>query len=261
MYRAMLLGLALVFVAAAFAVALERREFRMRDDFGMEPLHDCYMNYYYYIRHDPPTSGSYFWAWSGWETGDKLGVCFTVGDISTWTGLACDPTQCHVLEEFRILDFAGYGTVRPGWCCAVEFDIYCSDEYGCPIGPPLWGSPTIYTGYGWQYIDVDPDLCITGCSIDPGAPPASPRLLVTVTHTDTRMPDYPAWGFDNISSNYLTGAPMHDGSCLEALFPRPYNSYYSRMNSGFYGPDFMYCLRCGSRTRGIQHPTRRSMVM
>jgi hypothetical protein len=54
MYKAMFVGLALVLAAAASAVALECRELSMRDDVGMEPLYDCYMQYYYYIRYNPP---------------------------------------------------------------------------------------------------------------------------------------------------------------------------------------------------------------
>ncbi len=240
MYKAMLVGLALVLMAAASTVALECRELTMRDDVGMEPLYDCYMQYYYYIRYDPPTSGSWFWYWDGWETGDRLGAHFTVGDLSMWTGLACDPVAAFTIEQIRILDFAGYGTVHPGWW-SVEFDVYCSDAEGCPVGPPIHTTPRLETYFGWNYIDFDPFVCLpVGCAVNPGPPPSGPRILVTATHTG-RYGFFPAWGFDNISKPLQYVSPMHDESCLEALYPRPYNSYYPSIHSGFYGFDFTYC--------------------
>ena len=233
----------LIGIAVTQAAGYEMREFKFREDFGSEALSDCYMNYYYYIRYDPPTSGSYFWYFTGWTTGDMVGEWFQVGDVSMWTGLACDPVAGFTLEQVRILDFAGYGTVYPGWF-SVTFDVYCSDEQGCPIGPSLHTTPPIDTGYGWWYIDIDPDLCLpVSCAVDPGPPPSGPRILITAMHTGS-MGSYPAWGADNISSNFLLGAPMHDESCLPALYPRPYVSHYNTMHSGWYlyygGPGF-YC--------------------
>jgi hypothetical protein len=237
MYRAMLVGLALVLVAAASAPALECRRFSLRDDFGVEPLEDCYMNYYYYTA--PCPTYSWFWAWSGWESGDMLGAYFTVGDISMSTGQVCDPLQCQTLVKFRVLDFAGYGTVRPP-LFSVEFDIYCCDDRGCPVGPPLWNSGRYQTGFAWNYVYVDPPLCITDCVLYPGPPPPSPRLLLMVTHGPYDA-TYPAWGFDNIGTNVEMGCDMHEQSCLQCLYPRPYNSHYTAIHSGFYGPDFEYC--------------------
>ena len=34
---------------------------------------------------------------------------------------------------------------------------------------------------------------------------------------------------------------MHDYGCLPALYPRPYNSHYASIHSGYYGKDFEYC--------------------
>ncbi len=229
----LLMSFVLVLLIASSAFALEQKEFAMRDDFGTEPLYNCYMNYYYYIRYDPPTSGSYFWYFTGWTTGDMVGEWFQVGDVSMWTGLPCDPVAGFTLEQVRIIDFAGYGTVYPGWFSAT-FDVYCSDDQGVPIGPSLHTTPPIDTPFGWVYIDIDPDLCLPiHCAVDPGPPPSGPRILVTATHTGS-LGLYPAWGADNISSNFLLGAPMHDESCLPALYPRPFVSHYTTMHSAVY---------------------------
>jgi hypothetical protein len=34
---------------------------------------------------------------------------------------------------------------------------------------------------------------------------------------------------------------MHEYSCLPTIYPRPYNSYYPTIHSGFYGQNFGYC--------------------
>jgi len=236
MNRAMLFALVLTLLAATSATALESKAFQMRGDFGMEPLSDCQLNYYYYT---PCPTYSWFWAFSGWEYGDVVGAWFKVGDLSMHTGAACDPVECHTLDGIRVLDFAGYGTVHQG-LFTVEFDVYCCGEYGCPVGPPLWSSGRWETGYAWNYIPVDPPICLTGCSANPGSPQSAPRILVTATHVGT-WNDYPAWGADDISLHVETGCEFHDLSCLPALFPRPYNSYYPTMHSGYYGQGFRYC--------------------
>jgi hypothetical protein len=228
---------ALLIALACPAMALESTEFRMRDDFGMEPLYDCRMNYYYYT---PCPTYSWFWAFSGWDFYDRIGAFFEVGDISMFTGQACDPVQCHTLDQFRVLDFAGYGTIHPS-IGGVIFEIWCSDEYGCPIGPPLWSSGEWWTGYAWNYIPVYPPLCLTGCSAIQGDPPARPRILITASHIGRYNTTYPSWGFDNISTGVEVGCDMHEYSCLPSLYPRPYNSYYPTIHSGFYGQDFEYC--------------------
>jgi hypothetical protein len=226
----------LVLVCALEAPALESRRFALMEDLGTESLFDCYLNYYYYT--PCPTYG-WFWSFTGWDFYDKVGIFFQVGDISMYTGQVCDPQTCHTLERFRVLDFAGYGTVHP--CIGgVIFDIYCCDEYGCPVGPSLWSSGEFWTGYAWNYIDVEPPLCITDCSAG-GNPAGGPRILITATHIGRGDPTYPAWGFDNMSTPVQMGCDMHDYSCFPALYPRPYNSYYPVIHSGFYGQDFEYC--------------------
>jgi hypothetical protein len=126
----------------------------------------------------------------------------------------------------------------------VEFDIFCADGYGCPIGPSLWRSHPIDTGwdwsYGWNYVWLDPPLSICPCSTEPGPPPSAPRILVTATHTGSQG-IYPAWGTDNISALVREGCVLHDLGCLPILYPRPYASHYPSMHSGFYGFDFEYC--------------------
>jgi hypothetical protein len=227
---------ALLIALACPAMAMESTEFRIRDDFGMEPLSDCQLNYYYYT---PCPTYSWFWGFYDWDYGDIVGEWFQVGDLSMFTGQACDPVQCHTLEKIRVLDFAGYGTIH-GCLFCVEFDVYCCDEYGCPVGPSLWNSGTMGTQFAWNYITVDPPISICGCSVNPGSPPSAPRVLVTVTHTGSDC-SYPQWGADNISTAMEQGCEFHEYSCLPSLYPRPYISYYPTIHSGFYGQSFEYC--------------------
>jgi hypothetical protein len=227
------LALVLLLAVAGSAVALETQAYQMKEDFGSEPLYDTALQYYYYI---PCPTYSWFWAYTGWDVGDMVGQWFQIGDISTGAWSPGDPLNCQTLEQFRVLDFAGYGTVRPG-IFTVEFEIYCSDEYGCPIGPPLWNSGRYETGFAWNYIYVDPPLELCNCAVSSGS---GPRILVTATHVGSDG-IYPAWGTDNISTHVLDGCAMHDLGCLPALYPRPYNSHYTSIHSGFYGQDFQYC--------------------
>ena len=132
------------------------RAFQMKEDFGVEPLWECYLQYYYYI---PCPTYSWFWAFTGPIPGEAMGTFFEIGDISTGTGAACDPEACHSLETVRIMDFAGYGTLYPG-LFTIEMDIYCSDERGCPVGPRLWTSGPLETHFAWNYIDLEPPLCL-----------------------------------------------------------------------------------------------------
>jgi hypothetical protein len=227
----------LVLIMAGSACAIERQAFQMRDDYGLEHLSDCSLQYYYYI---PCPTYSWFWAFTGWIPGDIIGSWFQVGDVSTGGFNPCDPTNCHVLEQFRVLDFAGYGQTHSG-LFTVEFDIYCADEHGCPVGPSLWNSGRWETGFGWNYIDVVPPVSICDCSVIPGPPPSTPRILISAEHVGTNGV-YPAWGFDNVSTPIEQGCSMHDIGCLPSLHPRPYSSHYAVLHSGFYGTgDFSYC--------------------
>lgn len=228
--------LALVLAVAGGAAAYEVEEFLMRDDFGTEPLSDCQLNYYYYT---PCPTYSWFWAFTGWVPGDVVGCMFTVGDLSMSTGQACDPVQCHTLERIRVLDFAGYGTCHPG-LFTVDFKVHCSDEYGCPVGPALWESGPYETGFAWNYVVLDPPLSICDCLVSPGVPMSTPRILVTATHIGY-YGFYPAWGFDNIWRAYAENCESHELSCLPVLYPRPYNSYYATIHTGYYGPNYQYC--------------------
>jgi hypothetical protein len=236
MRNSCILALVLLLAAAASAVALETRAYQMKEDFGSEPLYDTVLQYYYYI---PCPTYSWFWSFTGWYPRDIIGEWFRLGDTSTDTWDPADPVNCRTLERFRVLDFGGYGTVRPGQF-TVEFNIYCCDEYGCPIGPSLWNSGPYETAWAWNYLEIDPPLELCSCVAISGDPESGPRILITATHTGSDG-IYPAWGTDIISTPVDDGCPMHDYGCLPALYPRPYSSHYSSIHSGFYGQDFRYC--------------------
>jgi hypothetical protein len=233
-----------VLVLAASASGFDLKAVQMREDFGSEPLYDCYMNYYYYV---PCPTSAWFWSYYGWPQGSSVGVFFTVGDPSmgrAGSGCppynACDAYNAHTIEQFRVLDFAGYGTMYPG-LFTVEFKIWCSDERGCPVAPALWESgPTELCAAGWNYITVTatPALAVTRCATQ--ANQGYPRFLITATHTGTDA-TYPAWGTDNISRPIGLACTMHDNGCCPALYPRPSTSHYSTMHSGYYGVGFEFC--------------------
>ncbi len=228
-------------LTSSSALAIDKKAYRMREDFGTAPLYDCALQYYYYI---PCPTYSWFWAFSGWEFGDVVGKWFEIGDLSSGGFGPCDPADCQMLETIRVMDLMAYGTTYPGMF-TVEFDVFCADGYGCPIGPSLWHSHPIDTGwdwgYGWNYVWLEPPLSICPCAIDPGPPPSAPRILVTATHTGYVASLYPAWGADNISAPLGEDCAMHDEGCLPALFPRPYTSHYATMHSGYYGRNFEFC--------------------
>jgi hypothetical protein len=236
--RRLLVCIAIVCIlASSTAMAIEKRAYQMREDYGTAPLDECALQYYYYV---PCPTYSWFWAFTGWEIGDVIGEWFEIGDLSTGGFGISDPVQCHTLEQIRVLDFAGYGTTYP-WNATVEFDVYCCDSYGCPIGPSLWNSGPVNTGYAWNLIVIDPPISVCPCAVDPGPPPSAPRVLVTATHVDLDFGDDFAWGADNISSLLVEGCIMHDLGCLPVLYPRPYTSHHPTMHSGYYGRGFEYC--------------------
>ena len=236
---------ALILVISIPAYALEGRAYKMREDLGFEPLIDGALQYFYYA---PCPQPEYYWFWAfigdlgHWENGTAVGAWFEVGDLSMAYFDVCDPTQCHTLERVRVLDFQGVGGYPGFFRC--RLDIYCCDEYGCPVGPSLW-SQQCWTWFAWNYFDIDPPLCLTGCSADPGPPASRPRILVTMTHDGFSYGypeiNYNTWGADAISLLIEEGCVMHDESCLPVLYPRPYNSHYNTIHSGYYGQDFEYC--------------------
>ncbi len=214
--------------------AIDKTPYKMKEDFGLEPLAGCNLQYYYYI---PCPTNSWFWGFSGWSVGDIVGQYVTVGDLSTAGHLACDPGECHDLTGFSFIDFAGYGTLYPG-LFTVEFEIYCSDEFGCPVGDAIWNSGPYESHYSWNDVPVSPAVVLTDCSVEPG--PSSPRFLLIARHIGSDG-SYPAWGFDNISWPLIDGCVMHDLGCLPALYPRPYSSHYEGIHTGYYGVDFEFC--------------------
>jgi hypothetical protein len=235
----------LALAASAYGSERQPKAVQMREDFGTEPLYDCYMNYYYYI---PCPTSSWFWSFSGWPIGAKLGVFYTIGDASMGRAasgcppyLDCDPCGAHVLEQFRMLDFAGYGTVYPG-LFTVKFDVWCSDAHGCPVGPSLWTSgPVEFCAHGWNYVVVTPQLCLSDCYTElQGSIKCYPRFLITSTAIGS-VATYPQWGCDNLSTPLGLACLMHDTGCCPALYPRPYVSHYSTIHSGYYGINFEFC--------------------
>jgi hypothetical protein len=235
-------ALVLVLVLATSAMALEKKAFQMREDYGTEPLYSSYMNYFYYI---PCPTYSWFWMYTNWAANDIIGVFYTVGDPSmsrTATGCppyaASDPCNEQAVQYFRVLDFAGYGTIYPGFY-TVEFDIYCSDADGCPVGASLWNSgPLDFCVGGWNYIYPAAPVNVCGCATDATC---YPRFLIAAKMIGTD-PIYPAWGMDNMSTPVQDGTcALHDMGCCPALYPRPYSSHYSTIHSGYYGVDFVNC--------------------
>jgi hypothetical protein len=180
--------------------------------------------------------------------GEVIGEMFTVGDPSMGReGSGCPPylncQRCcdHGLERFRVLDFAGYGTIYPG-LFTVNFNIWCSDANGCPVGPSLWASgPTEFCTAGWNYIAVTPLLDLGNCYTQLQSNlKCYPRFLITATHTGISA-NYPAWGFDNVSTPLGLSCAMHDNGCCPALYPRPQVSHYPAIHSGDYGVAFEHC--------------------
>jgi hypothetical protein len=216
----------LLLALALPALGFEMKAYQMREDFGDEPLYDCRLNYYYYV---PCPTYSWFWGFSGWEPDDVIGCWFHVGDQGTSGFDPCDPDSCLSIEQFRIMDFAGYGVVYPGFF-TVEFEIWQSDGDGCPVGPALWSSGPVETSIGWNYIVPS----------DPVNTYPHDQVLLTATCTGSQG-DYPIWAIDNVSTPVLYGCELHDYCCLPLLYPRPYSSHFSTMHSGYYGQDFAYC--------------------
>jgi hypothetical protein len=216
--------------------AMEIERLQMRDDFGTAALQDCFLQYYYFI---PCPSYSWFWGIYDWECNSRVGAYFVVGDASTGGLSTCNPQQCMQISGVRVLDFFGLGSVYPG-LFTVEFDVYCSDEFGCPIGPSLWNSGPVEVEPNWDVIPITPALSVAGCAVDPGPPASSPRILVTAKHIGTDC-TYPQWAMDDISDPLLRSCQMHDKGCLTALYPRPASSHYDNMHSGYYGVDFEHC--------------------
>jgi len=234
----------LVLVLAASAYGFDKKALQMREDFGTEPTYNCYMNYYYYI---PCPTSSWFWSICCWPPNAVVGEMFTIGDPSMTTSkgcppyASCNPCEFPGIEQLRVLDFAGYGTLYPG-LFTVKFQLWCADESGFPIGPPTWDSgPMELCTAGWNYISTYPGGCVSNCYTQMvGGLTCYPRFLITAKMIGSTN-IYPQWGFDNISTPVSLGCAMHDQGCCPALYPRPAVSHYSTIHSGYYGVDFQYC--------------------
>jgi hypothetical protein len=241
-----LLVIAVVILGTAGGVcALEKEALQISEDFTPYAPDACYMNYYYYV---PCPTSSWFWSFSDWQPGDVIGEWFELGDPSMGQDGAGGPPQrrcdsCFCLPDlagFRVLDFAGYGTIYPGlW--TVGFNVWCADPDGCPVGQPLWSSqPVEFCTAGWNYINVQPALGLRDCLVEIGDADWSFRFLITATNVGSRS-EYPDWGCDNISTPLSLAAAMHDCGSLPAAYPRPQVSHYEKMHSGYYGVDFANC--------------------
>ena len=221
------LVIALVLVLATPAFGLEKKAYQMRDDFGMEPQYDGALCYYYYV---PCPTYAWFWSYTGWDVGDIIGMTFCIGDQGTNGFDPLDPLNCQEIDQLRILDFAGYGTVYPG-LFTVEFDLWCADG-----AIHVWNSGPFETGFAWNYVPVDPPVCVTECyglttdCCDVGTLP----VLMTATHTGTNG-IYPAWGMDNISTALEVACVMHDLGCLPAVYPRTSPCTVGGTKSGYFG--------------------------
>jgi hypothetical protein len=231
----------LVLVLATSAFGLEKKAYQMREDFGTEGLYDGALQFYYYV---PCPTYSWFWAYSGWTPGDVVGMGFPIGKPGTGGYPALDPYNCRVLEQIRILDFAGYGTVYPG-LFTVEFYAWCC------VGPPgpdhehilLWTSGPLETHFAWNYIPVVPPLEFCEC---PENPYGYPVLTITAEHIGT-LSTYPALGMDNISTALEVGCIMHDLGCMPAYWPRtaPGVDPATCVHGGYYGQDPTSCPPIG----------------
>jgi hypothetical protein len=231
----------LILVLATSAFGLERKAYQMKEDFGTEGLYDGALQFYYYI---PCPTYSWFWAYSGWTPGDVVGMSFPVGAQGTGGWDTLDPLNCREIEQLRILDFAGYGTIYP-----ILFDIRI-DIWICAWNDPhihihIWESVSFGTHFAWNYIPI-PN--VTFCEADPN-PYGYVPVLVTATHvgTDAR---YPAWGMDNISTSLEQACIMHDLGCLPAVYPRPGpgttpGDPLGNVHGGYFGTDPTTCPPIG----------------
>jgi hypothetical protein len=232
------LVLALVLVLATSAFGLEKKAYQMKEDFGTEGLYDGALQFYYYI---PCPTYSWFWAYSGWTPGDVVGMGFPIGAPGTGGWDPLDPYNCRVLEQIRVLDFAGYGTVYPV-LFDIEFDVFI-----CICDPHihihLWNSGAVQTHFAWNYVVLDP--VVSFCDA-PFNPCGYSVITVTATHvgTDAR---YPAWGLDNISTALEQGCVMHDLGCMPAYYPRaaPGVMVPNCVHGGYFGTDPWTCPPIG----------------
>ena len=207
------------------------REFDVRDDPGSTLQETCALQYFYYIPYEENVVGQW---WDPQEPGDMIGVWFQIGDMSMGEFEPCDPLDCMTIEAFRVACTSS-GIIYCGRWNHFECDIYCADEDGCPVGPSLWSCGPEFPAPGlWNYFTLDVPLCVTDCCVDPGPPPSGPCVLITATNIDP-VCNYPCWALDSAGEAVLLGCEMHDIGCLEALYPRPQNSHYSTMHSGYYG--------------------------
>ena len=225
------LVIALVLVLATSAFGLEKKAYQMREDFGVEPQYDGALQFYYYI---PCPTYSWFWAYTGWDPGDIVGMGFPIGTQGTGGYSMLEAYNCNHLEIIRVLDFAGYGPYYPG-LFTVELDVWC--WAGDLTHMHLWNSGPLETAFAWNYIYVEPVL--EWCPCPWGGYYGhhdGPVIVVTATMTGTNG-IYPAWGMDNISTSLEQACVMHDLGCLPVCWPRlgPGIQDECAVHGGFFG--------------------------
>ena len=95
--KVIVLAVLLALVVPATLFAIEKKQYMMREDYGVEALQGCTLQYYYYI---PCPTYSWFWAYYDWDCGDIVGTVYTIGEEGTGGHLACDELNCH--DKFTI---------------------------------------------------------------------------------------------------------------------------------------------------------------
>ena len=215
-----ILALALVLVFATSAFAFEAKMQKARKDIGVVPLGDCYLSYYYHCP-EPGTGLAYYWYVNTWDENDIFGTCYNIGDQGYGGDPACDPTLAQSLSRILFVEGSGAcGGAYPG-ANSCELDVYCAPEYCCgPTAPVvhLWNSGPYECNVGWNYLEIDPPLCLTDCCLDP-QPDCNPSIVVTITMTGYEH-IYPEIAFDCPYAVALFGYPWHDIGCLPAVVPR-----------------------------------------
>jgi hypothetical protein len=225
------------FVLFSYSFSIDQEIYRIKDDFGADPLYDCRLSYYYDV---PCPTESYFWGFKGWNYGDIVGQFFIIGDQGTGLAGGCDPAICQRLEKIKYLDLNEYAPGIHPTDFVFEWKIHCSDLNGCPVGPALWTNSWSFSwNYGWNYADITPPLCLTPCL---GGPYGGPVILITAKHLGDFSDYGPEWGTDAPGLYYYYDCSQHDIGCLPILYPRPWISHFDPgIHSGYFGNQEITC--------------------
>jgi hypothetical protein len=231
------LVIALVLVLATSAFGLDKKAYQMREDFGMELQCPDALQFYYYI---PCPTYSWFWAYTGWDPGDIIGMGFPIGEQGTGGYDPVDPYDCQHIDRVRVLDFAGYGIYYPG-LFTIELCLWCWHPDFPAHHMPLWCSGPLETGFGWNYFWVDPVVELCECPWG-GEHQHHPGPVVLLT-AQMIGPNgvYPAWGMDNISTPLEAACIFLDYGCMPVCWPRlppGYGYDHCAVHGGYFGTYF-----------------------